>query len=42
VFWTPGYQPFGTKIPVAFLAPTTERNEAPWSGPEVAARIFGV
>src|SRR5262249_51257161 len=34
-FANPGYQPFGTKIPVALEVPTALRNAAPWSGPEV-------
>src|SRR5215472_12782850 len=39
----PAYQPLGTMVPVAFLAPPiADRNAAPWSGPAEAARIFGV
>ena len=41
-FVTPGYQPLGTMIPVAFFAPTALRNDCPWSGPPVEARIFGL
>src|SRR5580704_15247623 len=38
----PGYQPLGTIIPVAFPFPTTEVNEAPWSGPAAQMNILGL
>ena len=42
-FLIPPYQPPGTMIPVALpVPPIALVKAAPWSGPEVATKIFGL
>ena len=41
-FGDPPYHPFGTKIPFSLPLPTALTNAAPWSGPAVAMKIFGL